>query len=320
MNISFLNPPLATSSEDRRKRAKWASEIFVQRLNREKARNDNRWKVWVEMHKEMADTLTIDNLLMFQSHPSLGPQITGGSGHHFLKKISDQYGQNKLDFLLSNHTESVCGQPKDLVCENGTYITVTSMRHLYHIAKLQHFCNFLYGTPLPFIEIGGGFGNLARMVCQYNLCSKYYIIDHPVLHAIQSFYLTDFFPSADIATLGDKDQYLTGSEDSKIHLCSLFDFERVIERIEKPYVLVSTMALTEIPKSGQDKYMDVLSPDTIYVFGQFRNVCLGGGKSAESQGFDNESFIYRLGRNFHTLDYNFWGYHFEYIGRNKTFL
>jgi len=320
MNLCFINPPVNVSVNQKIKQAETLCNLFSERMNKEQSKEtDNRWEIWINMHKDMSENMKPENLSIFQSHPSIAPQITGGSGHHYLKMIGDYYGQSSLDFFLKNHTESMCGKPKDIVCIDGHYISITSMRHLFHTARIKNNCDFLYNKPITFVEIGGGFGNLSRMILQYNLCSKYYIIDHPVLHAIQAFYLQDFFHLENIAIVEGKDQYLTGSKESKIQLCSLFDYEWILDDIQNPYVLVSTMALTEIPPKGQYNYMRKLSPDLVYIFGQFENACLGGGKSAKNQSFDNKPLIYDFGVRFHTLDYNFFGYHFEYIGRKITF-
>jgi len=318
MDVCFVNPPVVTSSKDRKERADKAIEIFQKRCDQQKGLSDNRWKAWVEMHKNMADALTQENLINFQSHKAIAPQITGGSGRHFLRKISEQLGPKTLDDLLRNHTETTCGKPKDLVCENGVYITITSMRHLFHLSKIKKYFDLFYRQPLSAIEIGGGFGNLARMVLSYDLCFKYYIIDHPILNTIQFFYLTDFFPGSDVAIVDEKGIFLNGSESSKVFLCSMFGYNWLFENIEKKYALFSTMALTEIPKKGQDEYLKALSPSFMYIVGQSKNLCVQGGQSAEGKTFDNKDFIINIMQKYHSLEYNFWGYFFEYIGRIKS--
>ena len=75
------------------------------------------------------------------------------------------------------------------------------------------------------------------------------------------------------------------------------------------------MALTEIPRPGQEQYLGLLDPHLIYVFGQLENRTVGGGRSAEAEEFSNQELVFTLGQRFHTLEYRFHGYHFEYIGR-----
>lgn len=318
MNISFTNPPITSSPEELEARARQAIQLFNDSMRQAKMKNDSRWQVWIDMHGDMAEALTVENLLQFQNHPSIAPQITGGSGKHYLTRIGEVFGLKQLHFLLRNHTETVCGNPADFATEDGTYITVTSMRHLYHLAKISFYHGNLFRRQTPFLEIGGGFGNLARMISGNGLASQYYIIDHPVLHAIQYFFLTQFFTPEDIAIHGPDGNFLNGTEASLIQLVPLFHFEHLTKKLTRPYTLVSTMALTEIPRAGQDKYLETLSPALVYVFGQLQNFCVGGGRSSGDCFFSNEALVYRLGEHFHTLDYDFWGYHFEYIGRQRT--
>jgi len=318
MNITFLNPPILSSLEERRDRAGKAIQILRKRLESAKAGQDNRWKVWVDMHRSMADALTVDTLLSFQSHPGIGPQITGGSGKHFLSMIAEKYGDAYLRFLLKNHSETLCGQPKDIISEQGAYCTVTSMRHLYHVAGIHEYCSQSISSPMDFVEIGGGYGNVARMVMQYGLCSQYYIVDHPVLQAIQFFFLGEFFPSSDIAVLDENGAYVHGFVDSKIQLCSSFRYDWLKDRLKNPYGLISTLALTEIPPQGQKQYLSFFTPFFIYLFGQLENVAVGpAGKSGKEMQFSNKDLLYSLGERFHSFDYAFHGYHFEYIGRKR---
>lgn len=317
MNVTFLNPPILSSSQERTARAEKAVQILRSRIGT-KTSHDNRWKVWVDMHKTMVDALTVESLLTFQSHPDLGPQITGGSGRHFLNLIAEHYGYSRLMFFLRNHTETLCGQPKDLVSEQGVYCTVTSMRHLYHIARIHEFCSSACRQSIDFVEIGGGYGNLCRMVLQYGLANKYYIVDHPVLQAIQFFFLGEFFPVSDIAIVDEQGAYIHGFVDSKIQLCSSFRYEWLKERLQVPYALASTLALTEIPSQGQQQYLSFFSPDFLYLFGQLENIAVGpSGKSGKEMQFSNKKLLYHLGEQYHTIDYLFHGYHFEYRGRKK---
>lgn len=319
MNFNFLNPPVLSSLQSRKNRAKRAIEILRSRETKSSSSRDNRWKVWIQMHKDISESLDVESMLIFQSHPVLGPSITGGSGRHFLSMIAERYGQQRLELFLRNHTETLCGQPKDLVTEQGSYITVTSMRHLYHLARIHEICHNCFNSSLNFFEIGGGFGNLARQVLQYGLCGQYYIVDHPAMHAVQYFFLSEFLPESEIAVTSENGKYITGSPDSKIQLYSSFNFADSLKaKTQKPFMLVSTMALTEIPTEYQNDYLDYFSPDLIYIFGQLQNLTLGGGKSAAGACFSNEALVFSLGEKFHTIDYKFHGYHFEYIGRKKS--
>lgn len=316
MDLCFLNPPVVSNIEVQRNRAETALQILRSRADLSSGR-ENRWQVWIDMHRSMYENFSVESLLEFQSHPALGPQITGGSGKHFLTLIARDFGHQAVASLLKNHVETLCGKPRDLVCEQGAYITITSMRHLYHIAQLRAHLGHVSARSLPVVEIGGGFGNLARMCLQQGVCDRYYIVDHPVVNCIQYFYLTEFFPAQDIALVDDRGAYLTGDKNAKVHLCSSFGYQWLADEFARdPYSLVSTLALTEITGPGQKQYLDFFKPAFLYIYGQFDNIAVGpGGKSGADMQFSNKALVCRLAQEHHTLMYKFHGYHFEYIGR-----
>jgi putative sugar O-methyltransferase len=317
MDFCFLNPPLVSGVEQQRSRAQAALEILKTRTDTGDSL-ENRWKVWIDMHRSMYENLSVDSLLEFQSHPMLGPQITGGSGKHFLSFIAENFGYQELTRLLKNHSETLCGKPKDMVNEQGAYITITSMRHLYHVAQLRSWLSFVSDKTLPIVEIGGGFGNLARMAIQQGVCSRYFIVDHPVMQCIQYYFLTEFFTPEEIAIVTGNGEYLTGSSASKIQLYSSLGYQSLKSVLRAPYALVSTLALTEISGSGQRQYLDYFKPAFIYVYGQFENAAIGpAGKSGKEMQFSNKELVCGLAQEFHTLMYKYYGYHFEYIGRSR---
>lgn len=315
MNLQFLNPPRRADESARRTRARKALDILAQAKAASASLADNRWVVWVEMHHRMDQALSEDSLLGFQSHPDLGPQITGGSGRHFLDLLERECGGRQARRLLNGHQETDCGQPRDLVVERGKYITVTSMRHLYHLGRIGDQLPLCFAAAPDVVEIGGGFGNLARMTYQAGQCRRYFIVDHPVLLAIQYFFLTEFFSPEQVAVCAGPQGYIQGDARSAIQLFSAFAADELPRHLTDPYAVVSTMALTEIPREGQDQYLSLLDPRFIYVFGQLENRTVGGGRSAENVEFSNRELVFTLGERFHTLDYQFHGYHFEYLGR-----
>ena len=313
MHLRFINPPRHTPEEQRRARARQALAILEQAVA---AGPDNRWVVWVEMHQRMRDALSEDSLLKFQSHPDLGPQITGGSGRHFLDWLQRDCGADALGLWLDNFVETTCGTPKDLVQKRGVYITVTSMRHLYHLAKVARRLPLCFAGAPDVVEIGGGYGNLARLFVQSGQCRRYFIVDHPVLLAIQYFFISEFLPPREIAVRVGEEEYLQGDQSCPVQLVSSFAAEALPGLLTDPYALVSTMALTEIPRPGQEQYLELLDPRLIYIFGQLENRAVGGGRSAGEAEFSNQELVFTLGQRFHTLEYQFHGYHFEYIGRS----
>ena len=121
----------------------------------------------------------------------------------------------------------------------------------------------------------------------------------------------------DVAILGRDGRRLTGSEASRVQLVPLFTFEPTLKALNGHYTLLSSQALTEIDRAGQETYLDIIDPELCYIYGQYNLVWIGSGIRANYQGINNEQLVFDLGEMLHTLDYQFYGYHFEHIGRKR---
>ncbi|HAM37835.1 MAG: hypothetical protein A2539_08435 [Elusimicrobia bacterium RIFOXYD2_FULL_34_15] len=314
MKYFFVNPSILSPLSQRKSRAVRAIEI-MNLLLKDKYLKDNRWELWAQNHKKMTNHINVNTLLKFQSDSILGPHIIGGSGLHFMDLMIKKLGYSKYEFIMKNYTETICGEPKDLTTFDSRQITRTSMRHIYHLAMLHDYCKNVFSFPIDFVEVGGGFGNLARLVTQYHLCKRYFIFDYPVTLAIQYFYLGEFFKSGEVAVISENGEFIEGDENSKIMLCVPAVLTRATEMLITPYAFVSTLALTEIPKKGQDEYLEKLNPALIYIYGQLQNLAVADGESAGKNKLDNNSALFSLINKYHTINYDFYGYNFEYMGR-----
>lgn len=206
-------------------------------------------------------------LTRIQASPDIAPQICGGGDETYLSRLQETVGQSAYSLFLATYQESFCGDLQDLVNIGGCLITRSAMRHLYHLGVLHDFCQHMYSDPIDFVEIGGGYGNFARLAVQYDIASRDYIIDFPTSLAVQYYYLTEFMEADDVSIWND-DVYITGSPSSKICLATPETTPRISAEMSKHNMLVSTMAMTDIPLSGRQYYLQNIDSDAVYVFGQ----------------------------------------------------
>jgi len=314
--VNVIRDPRAASRGAR-------SEVSVRLLaaleggNREgQGSQSDRNSVWDMPHERMAAAVRDGSLPRFQEDSRVADHICHGGGEIYLQRIAERYGQERLSFFLSTYRETLCGEPQDITCVQGCYITRTAMRHLYHLAVLHGFSRDYYGRAVNFVEIGGGFGNLARLARQYRLAERYYIVDVPVSLVAQMFYLTEFFGGDEVA-LWDGTNYLHGSEDSPICLLPPHAIE-LLSVVSSPTFLVSTMALTETPRSIQDEYLEKLRFSTIYVYGQTLTNYLGGSTQLSGSDLDNANLFYQLSKTCHVVEWSQADYYSELLGINIT--
>ena len=273
-----------------------------------------RWETWRSFHHEMLNALNVDSIQHFQADPRIGSQICGGGGQAYIKRLHDRFGHPIQSFFLSTYRETLCGDPQDLTCADGCYITRTSMRALYHLAALHQFCKNYYSGPIDFVEVGGGFGNLARMVHQYSLARRYFIIDYPATLALQYFFVTEFFDEEHIA-LWNGNEYLAGNDDSKICLVTPDAVAQVSTKLKGPTVLLSTMAMTEIPGPGQQYYLDQIPADAVYIFGQTQTMAVAHGKHLQNvKAVSNTGLFNDLSKRCHVVEFTRGDYYTEFLG------
>ncbi len=268
---------------------------------------------WTAPHWRMDAAVRSGGLLKFQEDERIADHICHGGGEEYLVRLESHYGSEVLAFFLSTYRESLCGSPTDLATVRGCYITRTAMRHLYHLAVLHQFTRSYFGRAMDFLEIGGGFGNLARLLREYSVAGRYYIVDVPISIVIQRYYLTEFFAGDEIAIWNGTD-YLCGTSASPVRLVPSEAYVRLVSEFESPPFLISTMALTEFPEGLQDEYLSAVKAAAVYVYGQMDIQHLGGGVHLQGQALANTALFQRLAETSHVVDWREGDYHAELLG------
>jgi len=314
-----LNPvrqPRERIREERVERARWA---LSQMERCDIPTSDGRWELWEQHHDRMALAIADEpaELLRFQASPNIAPQICGGGGETYLSRLRESVGRSTYSLFLATYQESCCGDPQDLVNIDGCSITRSAMRHLYHIGVLHDFCRHMYSNPIDYVEIGGGYGNMARLAVQYDIAKRCFIIDFPASLAVQYYYLTEFFEAEDVA-IRNGDVYLTGSPDSKICLATPETTPLISDEMSRPNMLVSTMAMTEIPQGGQQYYLQNIDSDAVYVFGQTEPTPPQGSHLSGLPQISNQDLFHSLAERFHCAKFVRGEFYTEILGIRPT--
>ena len=277
------------------------------------------WSGWKDWYDDMENSLCPDGYLNFQSDPALAPTLCGAGGETYLWRIREQIGLEQLNFFMNTFRETLCGNPMDMRIFENTWITRTSMRHVYHLATLHKFCRDYFGRPVTFVEVGGGFGNLARLAFQYNLVERYLIIDLPQTGSVQYFFLTEFMDPDEIA-VWDGVRFIAGSQSSKIWIVNPDALAAVAETKTSPIVVISTNALTEMPAAGQKYYLDSVPWDVAYAFGQTnKRDHVGGQHNDKYEPLDNTALFVELANRAHPVQFIRGDFYSEFLGISHLF-
>ena len=92
----------------------------------------------------------------------------------------------------------------------GRYVDMVQLNHVILYLLLKKYC-FVNQNYKNILEVGAGFGNLARIIIENYKC-KYFIIDLPESLILQAYFLKKFFPEKKICFPEDVDGLLLKDE------------------------------------------------------------------------------------------------------------
>jgi putative sugar O-methyltransferase len=115
--------------------------------------------------------------------------------YHYLSDIID-------DYVLRSISESEVGNNKSVIY-NGQRLSSRLIRHGYFASQIFKNTNFLNNKNFIFLDLGGGFGSLSRILLNFNINSKCIIIEQPEICAVANFYMKSNFPKKKILNYED---------------------------------------------------------------------------------------------------------------------
>ena len=150
----------------------------------------SHWDEWYEKNKKF---FKLENLINFRNNrvlsAGLDDSINIGSKldlYEFLENFDS-------DFLKKNLPNKNVGNCDNTIKLLGYYFDFGIIHHLKWYEKIESYIN----NNSKIIEIGGGFGSLARIIIK-NKNIKYFLIDLPEANLQSNFYLQNHFPDKKI--------------------------------------------------------------------------------------------------------------------------
>jgi hypothetical protein len=125
-----------------------------------------------------------------------------------------------------------------------------SIHHLYHLVKFSQETGIALAGLKTVVEIGGGYGSMARIFRKINPHGTYVIIDIPIFSYIQGVYLKTIYGDDEVHVVDAR----TGSiETGKINIVPLdAAFVTTLAKTVRADLLISTWALSESNKAMQE--------------------------------------------------------------------
>jgi len=165
------------------------------------------------------------------------------------KLITSYFGKEKTKEYLQ---ESLVGAP---ILNDLEYKTSgNNIHHLYHLSKFAKEMHKNLSDIKSYIELGGGYGNMAKLVKHINKEATYIIIDIPIFSYIQYIYLSTVLGKEHVVFFGESGEIIPG----KINLIPLDNqlIQQFISLKYSPDVFISTWALSESNQATQSLVRD----------------------------------------------------------------
>lgn len=154
------------------------------------------------------------------------------------------------------------GSNPSYIIQNGRFIDYVQLNHVILYLLLLENCFNKNKKINSVLEIGAGFGNLARIIIQEH-DFKYFIIDLPEALIMQSFYLKKFFPEKKICFPHDlQNSELTENEIIKYDIFLMIPSVKIKEKLNIGCA-INSGSFMEMRMSDIKKYFSIIEENLI---------------------------------------------------------
>lgn len=213
--------------------------------------------------------------------------------------------------VLRQASESYVGKN---ICLNyrNQRLSHTVLRHAYFVSQILKFAKLDFNKKNIIVDIGGGYGGLARLLKHFSNKSTLIIFEVPEATILAAYFLKKNFPNAKIGHAIDFQDIDQINED----LIRQYDFiilpEPNIEKISDDTVdlCINTISLGEMTNNTQDNYLkniERITKDYFYSVNRPKKRL-----KYNAQGFYNLKFKKRWKTKLYNFSYT---YHVEFLGK-----
>lgn len=148
---------------------------------------------WEKHYKENQKFLEINNLKNFRNNQILSEGLDDAMNLQNKLNLIEKLELFNFEFLRRTLPEKNIGNSNFSQEFLGYYFDYGIIHHLKWYEKIEKYIK----EKSMVLEIGGGFGSLARMIIK-NKNTKYFLIDLPEANLLSNYYLKNYFPEKKI--------------------------------------------------------------------------------------------------------------------------
>jgi putative sugar O-methyltransferase len=252
--------------------------------------------------------ILLDQNFISRSNSTLVNKIRSLSLINLYHKLSEHID---LD-ILRKCSESKIGNNYSTVYRNQR-IGYRILRYAYYTSQIRKYTNLDARNKNIFLDIGGGYGGLSRVLKYFYSKSTFVITELPELNLLANYFLTQCFPSAKVGTSKDFKEKKTILKDD----LNKYDFVLInpsyLNKFENNIVDISinTTSLGEMTNQMQKFYINQIERITSKYF-----YSVNRAKTRVEKYNSNGFYDLNLGSNWQSLVYGYTHtYHIEFLGK-----
>ena len=196
--------------------------------------------VWETFTREIRNHLRNDNVNNFFNWPIIINTMVAGVDDAEIHYLENSKNWNKWQQTINESILKPDSHPKYPQSSRN------NLHHAYSLDVMMNETNYSLSDFKTIVEFGGGYGNMCRLIKNWNLNCEYYIYDIPELLEIQK-------------------NYLEKNSIGNTHLIKEFD---KVENLNTPSLFLGLWSISETPVSERKKMLDnlkALQCDVIFI-------------------------------------------------------
>tara|TARA_B100000780_G_C21114147_1_gene450551 strand:- start:692 stop:1999 length:1308 start_codon:yes stop_codon:yes gene_type:complete len=232
-----------------------------------------------------------------------------------LKIINQYHSLSDLidDSVLRSISESKVGGNRCVIYK-GQRLSERLIRYGYYTSQIIKNTNFLNNDEFIFLDLGGGFGGLSRLLLNFNNKSKCIIIEQPEICSVASYYMKLNFPNKKILNYNDlknnpNKENLFKNKEFDILILPNWYIEFIPDNFTN--LTINTTSLGEMSKQYSEYFLKNIERTTKDYF--YSNNKLNSTEDVWD-GYGHNQFSFK--KNWMPLIYNFsYTWHQEFLGK-----
>lgn len=178
-------------------------DVYKKTKDDEKLFVHNQSIHWDRHYKDDKKFYNLDNLINFRKNQILSKGLDDAMNLQYKFDLIEALKNFDDDFLKKHLPKKNIGNCNYSINFFGYWLDYGIIHHLKWYQEIEKYIN----NNFFILEIGGGFGSLARIIINDKKC-KYFLIDLPEANLLSNYYLQNYFPEKKIFNYLDYKQNL----------------------------------------------------------------------------------------------------------------